>query len=230
MADGEAALLTAGQREYLRGEKEFSRSAHERQMKNRLRERLRRGITDFTMLGEGLPADLQCEVFEGVRTSSLAEHNEQTFSGERGALDGEVKPGHPGGYLDPDVEDPFTRTNSRLEDGMIDAIAFFYVAAEDAGLDPENLIERGVWRGEERRTDDRWMINDVSLEVDKDVQHTLAKRALQNIAAGEDLTNAELRALLESGRGNITPEQIQGYVAGEWEPDDSDVLDPASGV
>lgn len=224
-----AAILTTTQREYLEGENPVDRPSHERELRTRLRNRVRNGVADFSILLECLPAKDRELIFRGQRGPSKGDDFNQQFSGEREILDGEVEPGVPHRFFSPD-EDILKRTNSELEQGMIDAIAFFYTAAQDAGVNPQSLIESGVERAEERMNDDRWIINDVSLEVDKGVQHKLAKDALKSMKAGDELTNAELRALLESGRGNVTAEQIQKYVAGEWEPDDSEMLDPASGV
>jgi hypothetical protein len=224
-----ASLLSNHHRELLMGEKDIQRPSDERSIRSTMRQRIRAGMADFTLLFELLPPADREKTFRGERAPSKGEESGDQFTVDRDLGEGSVDPALPYRFFS-GVVDVFIRTKSELEQGMVDTVAFLYIAARDAGIEPKNLIELGVTRAEERLNDGSWLINSVDLEVDKDVQHTLAKRALRNISEGEELTNAQVRALLESGRGNITPEQIQGYVRGEWEPDESEFIDPASGV
>jgi len=224
-----ASLLSNHHRELLRGEKDIQRPSDERSMRSTMRQRIRSGMADFTLLFELLPPEDREKTFRGERAPSKGEESGDQFTVDRDLGEGSVDPALPNRFFSAE-EDVFIRTKSELEQGMVDTVAFLYIAARDAGIEPKHLIELGVTRAEEKLNDGSWLINSVDLEVDKDVQHTLAKRGLRNISEGEELTNAQVRALLESGRGNITPEQIQGYVRGEWEPDESEFIDPASGV
>lgn len=157
------------------------------------------------------------------------DNSEQHFSGDRELFDGEIEPDIRTGMYSPE-EDALKRTSSDLEQGMIDAVAFFYNAAKDAGLDPQDLIEKAVKRAEDRTNDGSWIINDVSINVEKNREMALAREALASISSGEELSDAELRALLQSDLGKITPDEIQGYIAGEWEPPEEESLDPTTGV
>ncbi|AUV80263.1 hypothetical protein C2R22_00120 [Salinigranum rubrum] len=228
MADN-AALLTATQRDYLKGENKPDRSSHERELRTRIRNRLRDGISDFSILLEYLSAKDREMVFMGPRDSSEGDAEEQNAPETRNLHEGDVEAGSQRGWSTPNRA--ISRTSAELERGMVDAIAFFYIAASDASLDAKKLIEHGVRQGEEQLYDDRWIINDVSLEVDKDMQDHLASRALQKMQDGAELTNAEVRVLHTSkrGRASVTPEQIQGYLMREREPEESKAADPSDG-
>jgi len=228
MADN-AAILTSTQRDYLKGENKPDRPSHERELRTRLRNRLRDGITDFSILLEHLSAKDRGMVFMGPRDPSEGEAKEQDAPETRDLHEGDVEAGNRGGWTTPGRA--ISRTSAELERGMVDAIAFFYITASDANIDAKKLIEHGVRQGEEQLYDDRWIINDVSLDVDKDMQDHLASRALQKMQDGAELTNAEVRVLHTSkrGRASVTPEQIQGYLMGEWEPNESEASGFADG-
>jgi hypothetical protein len=224
----EASILRNPHRELLLGEREPS-DGYERKMKTSMRERIRDGILDFSLLFQKLPAELRQEVFRGVSIRTEGEKDEKIEVESQDADEGEVGFGLRQGFHGPN-EEVFSKTGRSVEQGMIDAVAFFYVAAEEAGINRRELIEQGVETGERQIYDDRWIINSVDLDVDRDVQHSLAKRALQKISDDGELSNAEIRALLESDRGKITPDQIQGYLNGEWRPSEDEMIDPSSGV
>ncbi|WP_139173666.1 hypothetical protein [Natrialba sp. SSL1] len=183
--DRPAALLTDAQREYLRGEKEFKRPVHERNLRSRIRERLVAATHDLTLLYNELDPEDRKMVYS-VTGYDLADR----------------------------VDDELER-DPELVGAIRSSIAFFYEAAHDSGRDAESIVETAVGQVEQRRNSST--IVDVNLEVEKSRLDYLADRGRSKMEQMDDLSNAEVRALLEAETEEIDPDDVSMYLRNKWE-------------
>jgi len=91
--------------------------------------------------------------------------------------------------------------------GLEDAIAFLYLAGWDMGENAFHVVEEGVRRGEESRVHG---VADVDLTVETSNLERLAGEGREKMERGEELTNAEVRALLETD--HVDPDAVAEYI------------------
>lgn len=112
-----AGILTEGQREYLRGNKEFEHAQSERDVRYKIRERLKNALIDFEILAKNLEPRDREQLFKDMRPVGLR--------GDR-RIDEEEIP----------REDELA--------GLVHAVAFLYKASKDADVPFERMVELGV--------------------------------------------------------------------------------------
>jgi hypothetical protein len=208
-SDPPAALLTDAQRGYLRGDPEEQPPTDpaERSLRSRIRTRMQAGILDFSVLFEHLsPQD---------RSSAFA------MDGEVDVADLQLNWDMSGGFLGPDEEVTVAPT-PELEQGFIDAVAFLWLAALDAGISPKDLMETGIERGYTRQYPDQ--IASPTLDLNADYRHLIADKGAKKMRTGDELTDREVRALLEEDR--VDPADVASHLRGEyeWPPEDVDPI------
>jgi len=114
--DSPTAVLTKGQREYLKGEKE---PAQERTLRARIRDRIEAGLSDFGLLTTNLSADDRSQLREATSGQLLGERVSLTvaflfqliddaekfeFLVERGILTGLAEAGERGAEVDVSID------------------------------------------------------------------------------------------------------------------------------
>jgi hypothetical protein len=111
------------------------------------------------------------------------------------------------GRVDP--EEPLDTDGGPPTESFRDAVAFLYLAAADRPEDAQGVVEEGVRRGEQRLgPPDRRV--EAELEVERKDLQQFANRGERKMNDGRELSDTEVRALLETGRE--TPEQVAEYV------------------
>jgi len=198
MSDRATSLLTDSQRDYLRGDTDITRDA-ERKKRNRIRDRVRAGIIDFPLLVATVPGTKDWEqLFEDYKeyTEWLETLDER---------DDSRRFGRPGDWVD---------ENRRLSRGFHAMIELAYrVVGQEAGDlgNFEALVATAVERAE-TTADERASVT-VDIEIDRADRPT---ELLEKQARGDELTEAEVRALQEAGE--LDPIQLlrnQGHLADE---------------
>ena len=136
----ENALLTRGQREYLRGEKEFENEQSERDIRYEIRERIKNGLLDFELLADELEPRDRKQIFKDVRPAALR-GDEHVNVDEMPQMD-------------------------EME-GLVHTVAFLYLAARDADLPFEKVIELGISEANFERP---FVPSDVEVRIDERVE------------------------------------------------------------
>lgn len=136
----ETALLTPAQREYLRGKKEFENDQSERDMRYKIRERVKNGLLDFELLADELEPRDRKQIFKDVRPAALR-GDEHINVEEMPQID-------------------------ELE-GLVHTIAFLYLAARDADLPFEKAVELGITEANFERP---FVPSEVEVSIDERVE------------------------------------------------------------
>jgi hypothetical protein len=94
-----------------------------------------------------------------------------------------------------------------VESDLISAFSLLYLASLKGAYHPENFIEEGIRRGEEEKGP---YTVDVEVSIERRHMGELPDLVEEKMEEGERLTDAEIRAALESGE--IPPEQLAEYL------------------
>lgn len=138
--DRGAGVLTRKQREYLLGRKDFENSQSERDMRYKIRERIKNGLLDFKILARELEERDREQIFKDVR--SAVQRGDTQFT-----------------------EDEILRENELS--GMVHAVAFLYLATGDIDVPLERVVELGV---RETKTGGLFAPSDVEVTIDEKIE------------------------------------------------------------
>ena len=133
-------ILTEGQREYLRGEKEFEHAQSERDMRYKIRERIKNALLDFEILTKHLEPRDREQLYKDVRPAPL-----------RG---------------DERVNADELPRRDELS-GLVYATAFLHQSAEEIDMPFERLVELGV---RETMTGGRFAPRAVNVEIEEETE------------------------------------------------------------
>lgn len=201
-------------REYLAGLSSVDpKSPDERAIRQAIRQNLKNAILDFSVLYQYLEDRDRQMVFEP--------------EGDRDPSETQLKSVFQGGFVGEDT--PLLRVPSpEVEQALIDAVAFLWANAPIAGIDPADLIETGVKQAYTDQHRDR--IVEVDLDLNWKPANTADARATQKMRKGEELTDAELRAVLREGRED--PADVAAHLRGEyeWPPEDKIPVPPGTPI
>jgi hypothetical protein len=158
------ALLTRRQREYLRSEKEFESGQSERDMRYKIRERIKNGLLDFELLADELEPRDRKQIFKDVRTAALRgdEHVNVDEMPQRDEVE-----------------------------GLVHTVAFLYLAARDADLPFEKVIELGISEANFERP---FVPSDVEVRIDERVEFDYDE-IFGKIERGERISEIEYSAV-----------------------------------
>ncbi|MDY6765422.1 MAG: hypothetical protein SV377_07055 [Halobacteria archaeon] len=108
-----------------------------------------------------------------------------------------------------DMDDLKDDERNEVTQGIIDALVFLYLGADDAGIPFELLLEEGVKRGEEEQG---YMAEvDLELEVTRRINYDeIADDLVDRIETGERVPGGALRWLL--GQDRIDPKSAREYI------------------
>jgi len=212
---GDRGIVNDRERQWLRdGLEEIEpKSPDERAIRQAIRHHLKNAILDFSVLYQYLEDRDRQMVFES--------------EGDHDPSETQLRSVFQDGFVGEDT--PLLRAPSpEVEQALIDAVAFLWANAPIAGIDPADLIETGVKRGYTDQHPDR--IAEVDLDLDWKPAHTADARATQKMRKGEELTDAELRAVLREGRED--PADVAAYLRGEyeWPPEGNISVPPGTPV
>ena len=175
-----AGLLSKKQREYLLGEHDPSNEAT---MRFRIRRRIQTAMRDFRLLYALHPDEERELTFEPSEREQWPERlKELEFS-----------------RFSPDAEPEETIQDSVIP-GMRDAIAYFYLAARDRGLEDEHfaeIIRNGVKQAVEQREGEDF-IAEVEVSIDHELREERLSELRERVLADEQLSKDQLNALLDS--------------------------------
>jgi hypothetical protein len=171
-----AGLLTEKQRRYLRGEKEYDNAQSERDMRYKIRERIKNGLLDFCILAKRLQPRDRKQIFKDVR--SPVERGDTEFT-----------------------EDEILREDELS--GIVHAMEFLYLAAEDAEIPFERAVELGV---RETKAGGFFTPGNIKVTVDEKVE-TDHERIFEKIENEEPLMEFESMAL-----ASLAAEDLDRYV------------------
>lgn len=174
-------ILSPADRRYLRSPDEYSRQAtFERQ--NAIRQRVKDSLLDLTVLLESLP-NHEFRKITGGQFGALSEDQVAEL-------------------LDSEGE-------TEMVEALQNGIALLYLAAAERPENHYDIVEEGVRRGETRRGPDKRTV-EVTLDVDASRMDYVATQAQEKIERGIDLTDADVRALLETGR--VPADEVAEYL------------------
>jgi len=158
------ALLTQGQREYLRGEKEFKNEQSERDIRYEIRERIKDGLLDFELLADELEPRDRKQIFKDVRPAALRgdEHVNVDEMPQRDEME-----------------------------GLVHTVAFLYLAARDADLPFEKVVELGISEANFERP---FVPSDVEVRIDERVEFDY-EEIFDKVERGERLSEIEYSAV-----------------------------------
>jgi hypothetical protein len=172
-----AGLLTEKQRRYLRGEKEYDNAQSERDMRYKIRERVKNGLLDFKILAKELEPRDRKQIFKDVR--SAVERGDTGFTEEEILREDELS-------------------------GIVHAMEFLYLAADDAEIPFERTVELGV---RETKTGGLFAPSNVEVTVDENIE-TDHESVFEKIEGGEPLTEIEGIVL-----ASLAAEDFERYVS-----------------
>lgn len=175
-----SGLLSTKQRGYLRGDYDPSNEAT---MRQRIRERVRHSLADFSLLYHHQEEHDRTAVFE---PSDWELFFDRLDEGEHS-------------MYDPDSVPEKTEKDSVIP-GLQDAVSYAYLGLRDRGLNDDNfaeLLRNAIKQAVERREG-----NDVIAEVKISIETELREERLHELRerylAGESLSKDELSALMDS--------------------------------
>lgn len=175
--------------------------------RSRIRERIRQGIFDFSLVFDHLPAQERKQTFEGQDVS----HPNRPG---RDISDGEFAPGMLSGWKGNEFE--LIKGDAELISSITDTIAFLWLACYDAQVEPEEVMEAGI----ENAMDS---INRPRRSADVTLRHTVShdqrqRKAVQGrkkMANGDELADNEARALIDCEEEVVPDALLFDYLRGE---------------
>jgi len=197
-----------GDKEFLKDyDREAKTSADYSPRRSRLRQRIREGISDFSIVFDNLPAEERKKTFEGKDV------NHPNKPG-REISDGDFAPGMLAGFKGDDFE--LIKGEAALIDSIADTIAFLWLACYDAQVEPKRVMKTGIERASEQVGRSRRSVEvSVLPEGTLDRRQELAKQGRKKMATGEDLLAAEVRALFQYKEELVPAEIVSDYLRGE---------------
>ena len=215
MVDGDEeergrGILAPVDREFLTGEQEYNHRQTAYNRRTTLQERVINAILDFTVLYEHLDDADRMKLFK----KAISGANDVDVSELQ--LDWDMH----GGFISED-EGVTVAPTPELEQGMIDAVAFLWLAALDAGINPVDLMETGIKKGFARRNPDK--IASPELNLNAEFRHSVANQGAKKMRAGEDLSEREVYAMLKEDRKS--PETVAAYLRGAFDESQDDVIE-----
>lgn len=189
-----SGLLSKGQRKYLLG----GDVADKYSMDHRLRERIRHGLVDFSILYEHHPDSQRAKTFERSERERIRQELDESRNLRRA--------------------DSLSTTDIRdsVLPGMRDAIAYFYLGLIDRGYGTDNfeeLIRNAVKQAEERLEEDDTIV-DVGVSITAEPRGESRRELREMYLAGEELSRDQMLALIETDPG-IVVDFIK-----DWDPDE----------
>jgi hypothetical protein len=145
---------------------------------------VRNGLLDFSVLFHHQNDDDRGAIFERSEREQLIDMVDDPGHALHGA----------GSLPERDIRDHI------IDDGMCDAIAYFYLGILDRGYEKENfarLIERGVERAVERQAGGE-KIATVTTSIDIEFLETTHEELFERYREGDELSPDEARALVEA--------------------------------
>lgn len=184
MTGRQDSILTDSQREYLLGERDYKPSS-ERKKRHRIRERVRSGIADLSLLAMTLP---RTEDFDSV-FKDFREWNEfQQQLGERAANEGDIH-----GAVPPDGADEGISMTRHIHG----AVGFLYIIVREFGGGVEafeDVLATAI--SEIETTEERRGEANVEISIESKPRPTAV---IEKFESGEQLTQEEFETLVNAG-------------------------------
>ncbi|ELY99459.1 hypothetical protein [Natrialba asiatica] len=181
--DRDRGILTPADRDFLRGEKEYSSEQSERDARYRIRQRLMDSILDFNILVNNMDEKDREQIFESNFSKSEKPPNDE--------------------ITEDDLQELVKKT--MFINGISSAIGFFYLGVTDTGSPFDEVLESGIEIGEEQRG---YVVEDVNVSYDVSRKKTDIKKLVQKLETGDPLEPDELRAIVRSGDSDLNPELL----------------------
>lgn len=200
MANRQVSILTESQREYLRGERDYSDTS-ERKKRQRIRDRVRAGIADLALLASTLP---ETDDFGLVFDDFEDWHEFQQSVDERLERGGRLMMAEPEG----------AEEGRQMTQNIHGSMAFFYLAVSEygGGIDGfEGVASTAIEIAE--TTDKERAEVDVEIELTHNPRPT---EVLKKFQSGKEITEDEFQTLVESGE--LDPVELlrrEGVIADE---------------
>ncbi len=134
------ALLTPSQRAFLRGEKEYEHEQSEKDMRYKIRQRVRNGLFDLALLWQHMDARDRRQLFKDVRAGQLRD-DDATF------------------------EDEVYREDEST--ALVYAVAFLYQVAADVDFDFEKVLELAAVARQGENPDNPFAARSVDVTIDE---------------------------------------------------------------
>ena len=161
----DASMLTPDQREYLRGEKDYNQQV-ENNTRYEIRKRVRDALLDFGLLLEEMDARDREQLFKDVRPPSLRE------------------------------DDQFDEESFRDDgiSGLVQALGFLYLGADEVGIPFENALEQAIVRARGADSSNPFVARTVEVSVDEALE-TDVGGVVRKIERGDRLDDVEFFGL-----------------------------------
>jgi hypothetical protein len=199
----ESGFLSQGKREFLLENGQGAKTSSEYSTKRgRIRSKVRAGILDFSLLLEELPASERRQVFAGEDAAHPTKPGRDVASGE---YEWDIRAGVKGEGFE------FIKGDEELIDATADTLTFLWLACYDAQVSPKDVFESAI-EGAEVEGE-----AEISVVFDSDYRDSLAERAREKMARGEDLEDPEATALIKKKEEIVPNGLVFDYLRGELE-------------
>jgi hypothetical protein len=168
-------FLTATDRKFLRGGKEYDTKQGRYDRRRAIRERTQQAFRDFIVLYEEMNEDERRKIFDVI-------------------ADGTYHP-NLAGHTDEEPPDEI-RDAQEFQSGLFSTLAFMYLGLWGTSVSFDNLVEAAVFQSERDRLG---RLVEVSLKIEEQEPMYAVESAINKLEAGDtdDLDHTEMRLLIE---------------------------------
>lgn len=192
--DRDRGILTPDDRKFLKGKKEYSSVQSERDVRYRIRKRIKNGILDFSLLFAHLDKNDRKQVFSNYNAPEKFRDDEAGFTSE-------------------DVEELLSST--MFANSVSNTIAFLYLGVTDVGEDIIPVIKSAIHDAEENKG---YLVDELTVKIEIGKTEPDTEKLADKFRKGEPLSKEELGILLKSGEIEIEGTQLDeifGQLASE---------------